>query len=490
MNEPRHGELFINGAWRTASDGGTFAVINPADESFVGTAADATAKDVSDAVAAARRAFDNTDWSTNVEFRRHCLRQLAAGLKKAGPELAEMATLEAGIPSNQADLIGSVIEEVDWTVDLMDRFPWESDLPTYEMLGMRSDRRVRQEPRGVVGAITPWNAPTGMNVGKSAPALAAGNTVVLKPAPDTPLAAVILAEIIADETDIPAGVFNMITSNNNEIGGDLLTGDPRVNMFHFTGSTAVGQRVASRAAVGFRKVVLELGGKSANIICEDADLDTAIPYSVGMCMYNSGQGCLLPTRMVVHASKYDEVLERAVAVTNALPWGDPRDPATVVGPIIRRGQLERMTGLVDRAREAGAVIPAGGKVGDRYEKGFWYQPTVVTGVDVDSEIAQTEVFGPVLTILKYEGGDDEAVRIANATKYGLGAFIQTSDPERAWKIARAVRSGGVAIGPSFWVAADTPFGGYGASGLGRERGIEGFLEFLQAKAISTPASGG
>jgi acyl-CoA reductase-like NAD-dependent aldehyde dehydrogenase len=419
MNEPREGQLFIDGEWRAASDGGTFEVINPADESFVGTAADATADDVADAVGAARTAFDTTTWSTDTDFRRKCLQQLSAGLRKASGELAQIATLEAGIPSNQGYLIDSVIEEVEWTIALMGTFGWEVDLPPFEMLGLRSNRRVRQEARGVVGAITPWNAPTSMNVGKAAPALAAGNTVVLKPAPDTPLSAVILAEIIANHTDIPPGVF---------------------------------------------------------------------PYSVGMCMYNSGQGCVLPTRMVVHASRYDEVLERAVAVTQAISWGDPRDPATVVGPIIRRGQLERMAGLVDRAREEGAKVAVGGRISDRFGKGFWYEPTVVTGVDVNSEIAQTEVFGPVLTILKYDGDDDEAIRIANATKYGLGAFVQTANPGRAWKIAHAVRSGGVAIGPSFWVAADTPFGGYGASGLGRERGVEGFLEFLQAKAISTPAA--
>jgi aldehyde dehydrogenase (NAD+) len=259
-------------------------------------------------------------------------------------------------------------------------------------------------------------------------------------------------------------------------------------MFAFTGSTAVGQRVASRAAIGFRKVVLELGGKSANIILDDADLDTAMPYSVGMCMYNSGQGCLLPTRMVVHASRYDEVVERAVAVTQALPWGDPRDETTVVGPIIRRGQLERMAGLVDRAREQGATVLAGGRLGDRYEKGFWYEPTVVAGADAESEIAQTEVFGPVLTILRFDGDDREAVRVANSTPYGLGAFVQTADPARAWAIANEVQAGGVAIGPSFWVSPDTPFGGYGRSGLGRERGVEGFLEFLQTKAISSPAA--
>jgi aldehyde dehydrogenase (NAD+) len=233
---------------------------------------------VADAVGAARTAFDTTTWSTDTDLRRKCLQQLSAGLQKASGELAQMATLEAGIPSNQGYLIDSVIEEVEWTIALMGTFDWEVDLPPFEMLGLRSNRRVRQEPRGVVGAITPWNAPTSMNVGEAVPALAAGNTVVLKPAPDTPLSAVILAEIIANHTDIPPGVFNVITSNNNEVGGDGLTGDPRVNMFHFTGSTAVGQRIASRAAIGFRKIVLELGGKSANIILDDADLDTAIPY--------------------------------------------------------------------------------------------------------------------------------------------------------------------------------------------------------------------
>jgi len=487
MNQLHEGKLFINGKWCDASDGATFDDINPADETLVGRAADATLADVSDAIGAAREAFDTTSWSTDSDFRRKCLEQLAAGLGRVKADLVEMTVLEAGIPFNQANLIDSTVEEVEWIADLVGRFAWETDLPVAEMLGMRSHRRVRQEPRGVVAAITPWNVPTGMNVGKSAPALATGNTVVLKPAPDTPLSAMILAEVIANETDIPPGVFNLITSNHNEVGGDGLTGDPRVNMFAFTGSTAVGQRIASRAAIGFRKVVLELGGKSANIILDDADLDAAVPYSVTMCMYNSGQGCLLPTRMVVHESLYDEVLERSVAFTKSIPWGDPHDPATVVGPMIRRGQLERMDGLVQRARDAGAIIATGGHVSHKFDKGFWYEPTVVTGVDEYAEISQTEVFGPVLTILKYSGGDDEAVRIANATPYGLGAYVQTTNPDRAWKIARAVRSGGVAIGPSFWVASDTPFGGYGASGLGREHGVEGFLEFLQAKAIATPA---
>lgn len=487
MNDHREGRLYINGEWREASSGDRFDVINPFDESLVGSAADATAEDVSAAVGAARHAFDCTDWPTDGEFRKQCLRQIEHGLREAAADLGAMATLEAGIPASQANLIDSVIEEVSWTADLMDRFDWEIDLPAYEMLGMRSNRRVRHEARGVVGAITPWNAPTAMNVGKSIPALATGNTVVLKPAPDTPLSAVILAEVIQTYTDVPAGVFNLITSNRNAVAGDALTGDPRVNMFHFTGSTLVGERIAVRAAQGFRKVVLELGGKSANIILEDADLDVAIPYSVGMCMYNSGQGCLLPTRLLVHESNYDAVLERVVATNEALPWGDPNDPATHIGPVIRRTQLDRMAGLVERARDGGATVVSGGNVGHPdFDKGYWYQPTIVADVAPDSEIAQTEVFGPVLTVMKYAGGDDEAVRIANNTHYGLGGFVQTQDLERGWRIANALRSGGVAIGSSFWVAADTPFGGYGASGLGRERGLEGFLEFLQTKAISTP----
>ncbi|GAA4553626.1 aldehyde dehydrogenase family protein [Pseudonocardia xishanensis] len=481
-------KLYIDGQWRDGQDGETFEVYDPFDESSIGSAARATLSDVSDAVGAARRAFDTTEWATDRDFRLKCMRQVEQGLIKYRERLADLATREAGIPSNQAPLMDTIIGEVTWTIALMSSFDWELDLPPHEALGLTSNRRVRQEARGVVAAITPWNMPTPMNVGKTIPALATGNTVVLKPAPDTPLAAVLLAEVIDQHTDIPPGVFNLVTSDDNAIGGDALTADPRVDMFHFTGSTAVGQRIASRAAIGFRKVVLELGGKSANIILEDADLDTAIPFGVGMCMYNSGQGCLLPTRMVVHSSVYDDVLERVVAVTRALPWGDPKKLETQVGPIIRKGQLDRMAGLVDRAREGGATVLTGGRTGHPdFERGHWYEPTVVTGVQPDAEIAQTEVFGPVLTVLRYDGPDEEAIRIANATPYGLGGFVQTRDPERAWRVAESLRSGGVAIGPSFWVAADTPFGGYGASGLGRERGVEGFREFLQAKAISSPA---
>jgi aldehyde dehydrogenase (NAD+) len=231
-----------------------------------------------------------------------------------------------------------------------------------------------------------------------------------------------------------------------------------------------------------------LGGKSANLILDDADLDMAAALGVGMCMTNSGQGCALATRMVVHASIYDEVVERVAAMAGGLPWGDPHDSTNIVGPIIRAEQLDRIEGLVDRAAAEGARVVVGGKRADRDGRGFWYAPTVVADVDEDAEIAQTEVFGPVLTVVKYDGDDDEAVRVANNSAYGLSAYVQTSDEDRAWRIARRLRAGTVNIGASFYLSPDTPFGGYGASGVGREHGVDGFREYLQAKTIASPSN--
>jgi len=488
VEETNEALLYIDGQFKSASSGERFDVISPSDESVVGTAAEATAEDVSAAVGAARKAFDTTSWSEDADFRKHCLSQLQAGLRKEAESFKSVQVDESGIPAGIAGLIDVTIEEISYTIDLIDSTQWETDFPAHEMLGMRSLRKVRYEPYGVVGAITPWNAPIMLNLWKSVPALGSGNTVVLKSAPETPLAGAMLARVVSEQTDVPPGVFNVISSSNNAVGGDALTGDPRVDMFHFTGSTAVGQRIAERAAVGIRKVVLELGGKSANIILEDADLDVAIPHSAGMCMLSSGQGCTLATRLLVPAALYDEVAERMRAVISAIPWGDPHDPGTVVGPIIRANQVERMDGLVKRAAEAGARVLVGGKLGDRGGKGFWYEPTLVVDVDENSEIAQTEVFGPVLSVIKYDGSDDEAIRIANNTKYGLSGYVQTRDVQRGMRVARRLRTGTVNIGNAVFNSPDTPFGGYGASGLGREHGVEGWMEFLQAKTIASPAA--
>jgi aldehyde dehydrogenase (NAD+) len=482
------GRLFIDGEFREAAGGGRFEVINPADESVVGTAADAQASDVHDAVTAARRVSDETSWGRDHAFRVRCLQQLQEALRKDAQELKEIAVAEAGTPaSGMPTHIDAMIEGISYFTELVERWPWETEFPAYELLGMRSLRRVRYEPYGVVGAITPWNAPFMTNIWKVSHALATGNTVVLKTAPDTPLTGAALAKVALEHTDLPAGALNVLSSKDKAAAGEALTTDPRVDMFHFTGSPGVGERIMQNAAVGIRKVVLELGGKSANVVLPDADLDLACMLGSFMCMSNSGQGCALATRMVVHADVYDEVLVRLEATVSQLPWGDPADPNNVVGPIIRLEQLERIEGLVDRARDAGARILTGGRRGDRGGKGFWYLPTVVADVHEDAEIAQTEVFGPVLTVVKYDGDDDEAIRVANNTRYGLSGYVQSSDPARAWYVANRLKAGTVNIGPSFYLSPDTPFGGYGISGLGVEHGEDGFREYLQAKTIASPA---
>lgn len=480
------GELYIDGKFREASDGSRYEVINPADESVTGTASDATETDVADAVSAARNAFDHSSWSSDRELRIRCLTQLAEGLRAVLPELMELNVKEAGLPANIGVLIEPELDDFAFYINLIKSFEWETTFPPNSYLGMNSHRRVVHEPYGVVVAITPWNSPTIENLWKSIPALAAGNTVVLKPAPETPLAAALLARVVHDSTDIPAGVFNVITSKNNAVSGDGLTGDPRVDMFTFTGSTAVGERVAQRAAVGSRKVVLELGGKSANIVLDDADIDASVQHGTFVSLFNSGQGCVNGTRMIVQAAIYDEVVEKLTAFVGGLELGDPSDLNTLVGPIVRADQLDRIEAIVDRAREAGANIVVGGR---RSEKGsgFWYEPTLIVDVDENDEVAQTEIFGPVLCVIKCDGDDEEAIRIANNSKYGLSAYVQSRDLARAERVARALRTGSVNINASNHFSVSTPFGGYGSSGTGREHGIEGWREFLQTKTVAHPA---
>lgn len=482
------GRLFIDGEFRESRSGNRYEVINPADESVIATAADAGGVDVYDAVTAARRAADDTSWATDHKFRRHCLEQLQAALRNEAAAFRELVTAEAGVAGSViATHVDVMIDGMDFWNDLTTSFPWEEDIGTNEVLGMTSNRRIRYEPYGVVGAITPWNAPFMTGIWKVTHSMATGNTVVLKSAPDTPLTAAKIAQIVAECTDVPAGVVNMISSEDKAIAGDALTGDPRVDMYHFTGSPPIGQRIMERAANGIRHVVLELGGKSANVLLPDADLDMACALGVGMCMSSSGQGCALATRMIVHTDIYDDVLQRLEMMVGNLPWGDPVDPGTVVGPIIRAEQLERIEGMVDRAKAAGARVLCGGKRGDRGGRGFWYLPTVVADVDEDSEIAQKEVFGPVLSVIRYEGNDDEAVRVANNNRYGLSAYVQSGDQERAWRVANRLRAGSVNINNSFYLGPDAPFSGWGISGVGVEHGIAGFRDYLRVKTVASPA---
>lgn len=481
------GRLFIDGEFREARSGRRYDVINPADESVVGTAADAGVEDVDDAIEAARRFADTSDWATDHEFRKRCLVQLQGALRERLDDIRAIVTAEAGICTSVISThVDLMVEGMDFFNNLITSFQWEEQLPAYEILGMASLRRIRYEPYGVVGAITPWNAPFMTAIWKVHHGLATGNAVVLKSAPDTPLTAALLARIVSESTDIPAGAFNTISSSDKATAGDAMTADHRIDLFHFTGSPGVGQRIAERAANGIRHTVLELGGKSANVLLPDADLDLACGLGVAMCMSSSGQGCALATRMIVHADIYDEVLAKLEAMVGNLPWGDPRDPSNVVGPIIREEQLKRVEGLVDRAVAEGARVLCGGSRGDRGGRGFWYQPTVLADVDENSEIAQTEVFGPVLSVIRYDGDDDEAVRVANNSRYGLSAYVQSSDEERAWSVARRIKAGTVNIGASFYLSPDAPFGGYGISGDGVEHGVAGFREYLRIKSIASP----
>jgi aldehyde dehydrogenase (NAD+) len=481
------GSLFIGGESREASSGRRFDVIDPSDESVVGSAADATLEDVAAAVGAARAAFDETSWWRDHAFRRRCLVQLQGALRDQAASFKEMQVAEAGIcVGGLGQQVDGMTDGMSFDIDVVDSFEWGTDFPPYERNGTKSIRRLTYEPYGVVAAITAWNAPFVLDITKVVPALAAGNTVVLKTAPETPLTGAMLADVVRDFTDIPPGVFNVVCSTDNAVGGDGLTGDRRVDMFHFTGSVGVGQRILERAAAGIRKVVAELGGKSANLVLDDADLDVALPYSARLCMGHSGQGCGVPSRVLVHVGLYDEVIARLEAIVGLVPWGDPRDARNVAGPIIRASQVDRIEGFVERAKADGARVVVGGRRGNRGDKGFWYEPTLVTDVDENSELAQTEVFGPVLAVIRYDGDDDEAVRVANNSKYGLAAYIQSSDAERASGIAKRIRAGTVNIGLSRCSSPSTPFGGYGISGVGREHGLDGWREFVQSKAIARP----
>jgi aldehyde dehydrogenase (NAD+) len=366
--------MLIDGELQDTRSGAKFDVVHPGTGEVAGQATDGTVEDMGRAVGAARRAFDTTSWSRDPEFRYHCLTQLHAALTRDRERLRRIIVTEVGCPVGvTGSQIDGPIEEVSHWAGLGRSFGYLRDTGLHQANGRQSRRLIQFDPVGVVGAITPWNAPFMTDIWKIQHALASGNTVVLKTAPDTPLTGAFIAKVAHEQTDLPPGVLNVISSLDKAAAGEALTGDPRVDMYHFTGSPAVGQRIYERAAVGIRKVCLELGGKSANIILDDADLALALPMTVGMCMANSGQGCALATRLVVHASRYDEVLDALTAAVGALPWGDPTDPVNIVGPIINAAQLWRMEGLVDRARDAGGLVLVGGRRGDSPTggRGFW-----------------------------------------------------------------------------------------------------------------------
>ncbi|OBF92812.1 aldehyde dehydrogenase [Mycobacterium sp. 852002-51152_SCH6134967] len=480
----RESQLLIDGKL-VAGSGGSFETVNPATEEVLGVAADATADDMGRAIEAARRAFDETDWSTDTDLRVRCLRQLQAVLKEHIEELREITIGEVGAPrmlTSAAQLEGPV-DDLSFCADTAESYEWNTDLGVASPMGIKTRRRLAREAVGVVGAITPWNFPHQINLAKIGPALAAGNTIVLKPAPDTPWCAAAVGELIAEHTDIPPGVVNIVTSSDHGVGA-LLSKDPRVDMVSFTGSTATGRSVMADGAATIKKVFLELGGKSAFLVLDDADLAAACSMSAFTASMHAGQGCAITTRLVVPRARYDEAVEAAAATMGGLKPGDPRDAGTICGPLISARQRDRVQGYLDSAiEEGGKFAVGGGRPADR-DTGFFIEPTVITGLDNNAKVSREEIFGPVLTVIAHDG-DDDAVRIANDSAYGLSGTVFSADEERANRVAARMRVGTVNINGGVWYSADMPFGGYKQSGLGREMGLAGFEEYLEIKAIAT-----
>jgi aldehyde dehydrogenase (NAD+) len=479
--------LLIDGQLRPAAGGRTFETGNPATEEVLGVVADADGGDLDAAIGAARRAFDTTDWSTDVGRRVAGLRQLQAALEAHAEDFRALTVAETGTP---VMLTGSAqyddpVASLGWVADLAEGYEWETDLGEAAPLGIPSHRWVRREATGVVGAITPWNVPHQINLAKLGPALAAGNTVVLKPAPDTPWCATVLGRLIAEETDIPPGVVNIVPSSDHTVGARLAT-DPRVDQVSFTGSTATGRAVMAGASETLKKVFLELGGKSAFVVLDDADLRGACGVAAFTVCTHAGQGCAITTRLLVPRARYDEAVESTAKVLAKLPAGDPTDPGTVCGPLISARQRDRVEGYLRLAVEEGGSFAVGGGRPADLDRGYYVEPTLIVGLGNDARVAREEIFGPVLVIIPHDG-DDDAVALANDSPYGLSGSVWSGDRERALAVTRRIRTGTVGVNGGLWYSPDVPFGGYKQSGVGRESGTAGFEEYLETKSIAEPA---
>jgi aldehyde dehydrogenase (NAD+) len=480
--------ILIDGNLTEAENDRTYDNINPATEEIIGVAADASANDAERAIATARRAFDETRWSTDLAFRRKCLDQLHAALLEEKESLRAQVIAEAGAPLalTYAVQLDTALEDMRYDIEVSEKIAWEENLPDHDFFGMRSRRTVYREPIGVVAAITPWNYPFMLNTAKITPGLMAGNAVILKAAPETPWSATFLGRLVAEKTDIPPGVFSVLTASDPAEVGDILTADPRVDMISFTGSTAVGKHISARAGQTVKRVLLELGGKSANIILDDANIGHAASGAVMQVCSHAGQGCALATRLLLPHSLYDEGVEAVANALRAMKYGDPTDMANIMGPLVSVRQRGRVLQCIEQAKADGARLVCGGGQPSHLKKGYFVEPTLFADVDPDSALAQEEVFGPVLAVIPFDD-DDHAVRIANNSRYGLSGAVTSGSIERATAVARRIRTGTLSVNGGMWFGPDTPFGGYRQSGNGREHGVAGFLEYLETKTIGFPA---
>ncbi len=466
-------QFYINGEWVDPAEGtNSFEVINPANEEVIGEIALGSAKDVDNAVSAAQEAF-KTFSTTSVEERLGLLGKIVEVYQSRYDEVAETISKEMGAPLSlsKAAQAATGLGHFAQTIEILQDFDWEET---------KGRNIIRKEPIGVVGMITPWNWPINQISCKVAPALAAGCTMVLKPTEIAPLNAILFAEIM-DEAGVPAGVFNLVNGDGPTVG-EAMSSHPGIDMMSFTGSTRAGISVAKGAADTVKRVSQELGGKSANIILDDADFESAITGGAKHCFNNSGQSCNAPTRMLVPESRHDEAKEIAKKAAESTKVGDPFAEDTGIGPVVSEVQFNKIQGLIEKGIEEGAELVAGGPgKPEGLNAGYYVRPTVFANVNNDMTIAREEIFGPVLSILPYKD-EDEALEIANDTEYGLYGYVSSGDVERAKSVANRIRSGSVAINGA---SADftAPFGGYKQSGNGREWGPFGFEEFLEVKAV-------
>ncbi len=481
--------MLVDGELVGADSGKTFDNVNPATEEILGQVADASSDEMRRAIDAARRAFDETSWSSDRGLRTRCLSQLQDALESEREALREELILEVGCPrmttyANQLDI--PLDGALRYPTKLIDEFEWRTTMPeAVDRRGTRNIRQIWKEPVGVVGAIVPWNFPLEVTLNKLGQALATGNTVILKPAPDTPWNATRLGRLVAEQTDFPPGVLQVVTSSDHLVGEEL-TISPKVDLISFTGSTAVGKRIMEKGASTLTRVFLELGGKSATIVLDDADFATSVPSGVAVC-FHAGQGCAIQTRMLLPRSRYDEGVEILKATLGSVAYGDPQRPDVLMGPVISAKQRERVLGYIEKGVAEGATLALGGGRPADYPKGWFVEPTLFTDVDNSMTIAQEEIFGPVLVAIPYED-DDHAVRIANDSVYGLSGGVFSGSLERALGVAERIRTGSFAVNGGMPIGqADMPFGGYKHSGIGRQNGLAGFDQYLEVKSVAWPA---
>jgi acyl-CoA reductase-like NAD-dependent aldehyde dehydrogenase len=465
-------QLFIGGGWIDSEASGSIEVINPTTEEPLGSIPEGGAADVDRAVAAARDAFEG--WSqTPRERRAELLTAIAAQLGERADEIAATIAAEVGMPLKMSRRIQSALPIASFASipDLIEQVAWEEEV---------GNSLIVREPIGVLGAITPWNYPLHQIAAKVAPAMAAGCTVVLKPSEVAPLNAFILAEAI-EAAGLPAGVFNLVTGTGPVVG-EAIAAHPGVDIVSFTGSTRAGRRVSELAAETVKSVTMELGGKSANLILEDADLARAVPDGVTKCFLNSGQTCNALTRMLVPQAMLGDLTQAVAGVAEAFTPGDPFDEATKLGPLVSEAQRDRVRAYIEKGVEEGAELATGGaEAPEGLERGYFVRPTVFTDVENSMTIAQEEIFGPVLSIIPY-ADEEDAIRIANDSVYGLSGAVWSADEERAVAVARRLRTGQVDINGGVFNPL-APFGGYKQSGHGRELGRFAIEEFLQPKSL-------